>query len=88
MINNFESREKFFSLLNISNSKLLSVGILVTSITLTGCLSENTSKSGVEKRDSDKEFEPTIESLKNYVVPDWFRDAKLGIYLHLSLIHI
>ena len=57
MISNFGFRKNFFSLLNISNSKVLSVGILVTSITLTGCLSENTSKSGVEKRDSDKEFE-------------------------------
>ena len=82
MINNFGSRKKIFSLLNISNSKLLSVGVLVTCITLTGCLLENTSKSGVEKKDSDEEFEPTIESLKNYVVPEWFRDAKLGIYLH------
>ena len=27
-------------------------------------------------------FQPTIESLKNYRCPEWFRDAKLGIYLH------
>src|ERR1051325_3605664 len=27
-------------------------------------------------------FEPTIESLKKYVVPDWFRDAKFGIWAH------
>jgi len=27
-------------------------------------------------------FEPTVESLLNYQCPEWFRDAKFGIYLH------
>ena len=27
-------------------------------------------------------FEPTIESLKQYRCPEWFRDAKFGIYVH------
>jgi alpha-L-fucosidase len=27
-------------------------------------------------------FEPTWESLKQYRTPDWFRDAKFGIYTH------
>lgn len=27
-------------------------------------------------------FEGTRESLLNYSCPDWFRDAKLGIYMH------
>jgi len=27
-------------------------------------------------------FEPTWESLENYSCPEWFRDAKLGIYVH------
>lgn len=27
-------------------------------------------------------FEPTVESLKGYECPKWFRDAKFGIYLH------
>lgn len=27
-------------------------------------------------------FDPTIHSLRNYVVPDWFRDAKFGIWSH------
>lgn len=27
-------------------------------------------------------FEPTVESLQKYECPEWFRDAKLGIYLH------
>ena len=27
-------------------------------------------------------FQPTRESLKAYRVPDWFRDAKFGIWAH------
>ena len=28
------------------------------------------------------QYEPTWESLKNYSVPAWFKDAKLGIFIH------
>jgi alpha-L-fucosidase len=28
------------------------------------------------------EFKPTIDSLQSYRCPEWFRDAKFGIYLH------
>jgi len=27
-------------------------------------------------------FQPTVDSLKNYICPDWFRDAKFGIWSH------
>ncbi|MGC4235806.1 MAG: alpha-L-fucosidase [Niabella sp.] len=27
-------------------------------------------------------FEPTLESLKQYIVPNWFRNAKFGIWAH------
>ena len=27
-------------------------------------------------------FEPTWDSLKQYAVPEWFRDAKFGIWAH------
>jgi alpha-L-fucosidase len=27
-------------------------------------------------------FKPTVESLQHYQCPEWFRDAKFGIYLH------
>lgn len=30
----------------------------------------------------DAEFEPTLESLNSREVPAWFRDAKLGIFIH------
>jgi alpha-L-fucosidase len=32
--------------------------------------------------DEPLHFEGNLESLRQYQVPDWFRDAKLGIYLH------
>ena len=32
--------------------------------------------------DKPLHFEGTVESLQQYEVPEWFRDAKLGIYLH------
>jgi alpha-L-fucosidase len=31
---------------------------------------------------ADGPFEPSIESLSGFQVPDWFRDAKLGIWAH------
>ncbi len=31
---------------------------------------------------AEGQFEPTIDSLQKYTCPDWFRDAKFGIYLH------
>ncbi|HEX2586402.1 MAG TPA: alpha-L-fucosidase, partial [Steroidobacteraceae bacterium] len=27
-------------------------------------------------------FQPTVESLKTYQTPEWFRDAKFGIWAH------
>jgi alpha-L-fucosidase len=27
-------------------------------------------------------FEPTWESLENYTIPEWFKDAKFGIFIH------
>jgi len=30
----------------------------------------------------DGPFQPTVESLLDYRCPDWFRDAKFGIYVH------
>ena len=31
---------------------------------------------------SIKPFEPTFDSLRRYTAPDWFRDAKFGIWSH------
>jgi alpha-L-fucosidase len=32
-----------------------------------------------------KKYEPTWDSLKTHPVPDWFHDAKLGIFIHWGL---
>ncbi|MBM3726469.1 MAG: alpha-L-fucosidase [Acidobacteria bacterium] len=34
---------------------------------------------------ASKRFEPTWESLRKHTVPDWYRDAKLGIFIHWGL---
>lgn len=31
------------------------------------------------------QYEPTLESLREHAVPDWFHDAKLGIFIHWGL---
>ena len=30
-------------------------------------------------------YEPTLESVRRHPVPDWYHDAKLGIFIHWSL---
>jgi len=32
-----------------------------------------------------KPFHPALESFKQYCVPEWFRDAKFGIWAHWSV---
>ena len=29
-----------------------------------------------------QKYEPTWESLKDYTVPEWYQDAKFGIFIH------
>ena len=38
--------------------------------------------AGCSSRISVQKFEPTWESLEQYECPAWFRDAKLGIFMH------
>ena len=35
--------------------------------------------------DASTPFEATWDSLKNYKIPQWFQDAKLGIFIHWGL---
>ena len=39
-------------------------------------------KEGQEEAFLKGKFEPNFESLKQYQCPEWFRDAKFGIFLH------
>jgi alpha-L-fucosidase len=34
---------------------------------------------------ADPHFEPTWESVSTHRVPDWYDDAKLGVFLHWGL---
>src|SRR5688572_28011317 len=34
------------------------------------------------KLTAQQTFQPTWESLKQYSTPDWFKDAKFGIFIH------
>jgi len=47
-----------------------------------GLLLCNISQAENNDPKKNKKFKPTIESLQNYECPEWFRDAKLGIYMH------
>jgi len=38
--------------------------------------------TGMPANAQQKRFQPTWESLQNYKIPDWFRDAKFGIFIH------
>lgn len=59
--------------------------LLIAILVATNLMSCNTreTKIIVNKEKSDvKHFEPTWESLQQYECPEWFRDAKFGIYTH------
>ncbi len=58
-------------------NKLLSTGLL-SAIVSTGAIAQTTVKTPI----ANGPFEPTMESLKQYHCPKWFRDAKFGIWAH------
>jgi len=53
---------------------ILAIALLFSSVQC------GTMKKSAEVQDYN--FEPTSESLKNYEVPQWYEDAKFGIYFH------
>src|SRR4051794_7835166 len=40
---------------------------------------------GAIRLKSQERYQATWESLKKYQVPDWFRDAKFGIFIHYGV---
>jgi alpha-L-fucosidase len=38
--------------------------------------------------DPVSEFQPTWDSLDRHTVPEWFQDAKLGIFIHWGLFSV
>jgi len=61
-------------------SKNLFLGVLCGTA-LAVCVT-NASIAKQPENSSDRPFKPTIESLLQYKCPEWFRDAKFGIYIH------
>lgn len=33
-------------------------------------------------------YQPTLESISTHTVPDWYQDAKLGIFVHYGLFSV
>lgn len=56
----------------MKRGQLISFIALIILLTISAC-------TAVEEK---KEFTPTWESMKQFEVPEWFRDAKFGIYFH------
>ena len=52
--------------------------IILLSLTSLGLLLVNNSSA----EEKVQEFKPTRESLSRYVVPEWYRDAKIGLFYH------
>ena len=40
---------------------------------------------GVDRTNAEGPFRPDWESLQNYKVPEWYMDAKFGIFIHWGL---
>ncbi len=53
--------------------------LLLPILLLTACVS---SPGSEERKGEPKAFQPNWESLQQYEVPDWWLDAKFGIYFH------
>ena len=37
---------------------------------------------------AQQHYEPTWESLKQYQAPEWFRDAKFGVFIHWGVFSV
>lgn len=45
-------------------------------------LQHSNESGGSKKTNQSFKYEPNWDSLKNYTVPEWFKDAKFGIFIH------
>lgn len=51
-------------------------------VLLSACILEGSSMYAQQEKAAQGKFEPTWESLSQYEVPEWFRNAKFGIWAH------
>lgn len=63
---------------------LVTAGSLVMSGFIT-CSNLNEIKAEENNVKTTKKYEATTESLETYEVPEWYRDAKLGIFIHYGI---
>jgi alpha-L-fucosidase len=54
-------------------------------IILCGCVIFVASISCVQAAQAPTHYEPTLESLNRHQLPQWYADAKLGIFIHWGL---
>ncbi|WPR73340.1 alpha-L-fucosidase [Algoriphagus sp. NG3] len=59
-------------------SLILSTFVVAMSMGGAGCTSKGEESKAIEK----PRFEENWDSLRKYEVPEWFKDAKLGIFIH------
>ena len=70
---------------NMKPLKLIAGAVVVSSLILSGACTGKESDTpviGNKESSSDKTYLYDWESLKQAPVPDWFRDAKFGIFIH------
>ena len=64
--------------------KLKILSLLISIVFVTGC--GNTPKKAAEEKPAEQKYQENWESLaKHNEEPDWFQDAKLGIYFHWGI---
>ena len=64
-------------------SQMSFIGLLL--LILVGCNVSKSDQSELSNEDApngNKKYEPTWESLAQYKVPEWYSDAKFGIFIH------
>ena len=66
----------------MNKNKLKLALLSATTIFGLGCQDSNNESNTIEVPNKPLHFEASVESLQQYKTPEWFRDAKLGIYMH------
>ena len=76
-----KNSENLVNRMKITRRALIKQGALSVAVLRAGrALAAASSKRNI----APGPFQPTLESLRQYQVPEWFRDAKFGIWAHWS----
>jgi len=60
-------------------------GRFVVVLILVGCVACIAVPLWVQGTQAPAHYEPTLESLNRHPLPEWYADAKLGIFIHWGL---